>query len=308
MERELVRVLTPPGAAGIAVVELRGAVGRFVARHLRGQTRGSAALTLRLPARRWVMDGDGVLDDALVLLRSAEVLELHLHGGPWIVRRTVQLAEACGFSQASVLPRTAEDWLPFMRTEAGVRLLLDQPNRTEPTDVEDATLHRMAFPARVALVGPPNVGKSTLANRLLGRARFITADVPGTTRDWVEELADVNGLPLMVTDTPGRRTTGDAVEAEAIRRSADVVKRADVVVAVHDATVNAEWPAADVRVMNKSDQQVGGAGLAVSALEGTGMDALCAAICAALGVDLTPHRRRVLLPHEVSVTSRRRGG
>ena len=55
----------------------------------------------------------------------------------------------------------------------------------------------------VAIVGPPNVGKSTLANRLFGQARSITADQPGTTRDWVGGVADIVGLAVTLVDTPG---------------------------------------------------------------------------------------------------------
>ncbi|MEM6312739.1 MAG: GTPase [Planctomycetota bacterium] len=228
------------------------------------------------------MDGDDVVDDPLVLLRDRSTLELHLHGGPWIVRRALELAEACGFAQASRLPMTVAEWLPFMRTELGMRLLLE---RGVPLD---ATLRRMVFPARVAFVGPPNVGKSTLANRLLGRERFITADVPGTTRDWVEELADVGGVPMVLTDTPGRRVTDDAIEAEAIARSRRVVEAADVVVGVHEPGTTSDWPVCDVRVVNKADQQLPlqrGA-LAVSALTGLGMDELVDALHAALGIKL----------------------
>ncbi|MEM8874359.1 MAG: GTPase [Planctomycetota bacterium] len=235
----------------------------------------------RFPAHRLLVDGEDVVDDPLVLLRDESTLELHVHGGPWIVRRAVELAEAMEFERAEIERTTVEDWLPMMKTERGVRLLLERGLPLENT------LQRMAFPARVALIGPPNVGKSTLANRLLGRDRFITADMPGTTRDWVEELADVGGVPMILTDTPGRRTTDDAIEAEAIEWSRTTVELADLVVAVHDPTTTESWPDCDVRVMNKADLvAVDGGELAVSATTGAGMDALVAALHGALGVDL----------------------
>ena len=70
--------------------------------------------------------------------------------------------------------------------------------------------------------GAPNVGKSTLANQLFAQQRSITADLPGTTRDWVGEMANIDGLPVMLVDTPGVRETSDAIEREAIERSGAV--------------------------------------------------------------------------------------
>jgi tRNA modification GTPase len=83
--------------------------------------------------------------------------------------------------------------------------------------------------AEVVLAGPPNAGKSTLANALLGRAASIVHDRPGTTRDWVRELALLRGLPVWLTDTAGLWQTSDAVDAEAVRRSARRIAAADLV-------------------------------------------------------------------------------
>ena len=97
--------------------------------------------------------------------------------------------------------------------------------------------------AEVVLAGPPNAGKSTLANALLGRAASIVHDRPGTTRDWVRELALLRGLPVWLTDTAGlweatdglwETTAGlweatDGVDAEAVRRSAHRIAAADLV-------------------------------------------------------------------------------
>lgn len=72
--------------------------------------------------------------------------------------------------------------------------------------------------ARLALVGPPNVGKSTLANRLYARQASLESEAPGTTRDWVEEAATFGGVPILAVDTAGLREAGEALEDEAIRR------------------------------------------------------------------------------------------
>src|SRR6185503_2714425 len=94
----------------------------------------------------------------------------------------------------------------------------------------------MLHPPRVAIVGEANVGKSTLANQLFAQERSITADLPGTTRDWVGEVANVDGLPVTLVDTPGVRETADEVEREAIARSGEQVAAADLILLVLDAT------------------------------------------------------------------------
>jgi tRNA modification GTPase len=82
---------------------------------------------------------------------------------------------------------------------------------------------------RVALVGRPNVGKSSLLNALLGADRAIVTDVPGTTRDTIEESVSIRGFPVVLTDTAGIRDTSDAVELLGVERSRAAVTDADAV-------------------------------------------------------------------------------
>ena len=72
---------------------------------------------------------------------------------------------------------------------------------------------------QVAIVGEPNVGKSSLFNALVGAARAIVTDVPGTTRDLVTETVDLDGLRVTLVDTAGLRDTDDVVEAEGVARA-----------------------------------------------------------------------------------------
>jgi len=90
--------------------------------------------------------------------------------------------------------------------------------------------------ASVALVGPPNAGKSSLFNALLDTNRAIVTDVPGTTRDFLEELLDLDGLPIRLIDTAGVRDTTDRVEQLGVERTVEVARNADWVLALSDAT------------------------------------------------------------------------
>lgn len=85
---------------------------------------------------------------------------------------------------------------------------------------------------RMALVGAPNVGKSSLLNRLIGESRAIVTDIPGTTRDLVRAELNLGGLPVEIVDTAGLREAGDAVEAEGVRRALAEAATADIVLAL----------------------------------------------------------------------------
>jgi tRNA modification GTPase len=86
----------------------------------------------------------------------------------------------------------------------------------------------------VAIVGAPNAGKSSLLNALLGYRRAIVTDIAGTTRDTIEELVDLGGIPVRFIDTAGFRETEDTIEAEGIARSQAAVQSADLVIEVID--------------------------------------------------------------------------
>src|SRR5688572_9044358 len=91
---------------------------------------------------------------------------------------------------------------------------------------------------RAAIVGRPNAGKSSLLNHLLGHERAIVSPIPGTTRDTIEETANIRGIPVVFIDTAGLRESTDAIEAEGIRRSRESLARAELVLHVIDATDN----------------------------------------------------------------------
>ena len=89
---------------------------------------------------------------------------------------------------------------------------------------------------KCALVGVPNVGKSSWLNLLLGQQRAIVTDIPGTTRDVLEEMLDLDGIPVRLVDTAGLRTTGDLVEKLGVERSYHSMEEADLILWVRDAS------------------------------------------------------------------------
>ncbi len=89
---------------------------------------------------------------------------------------------------------------------------------------------------RVAILGRPNAGKSTLFNTLVGSARAIVTDIPGTTRDALEALVDVRGIPVTLVDTAGLRESDEPVEKIGVARAREEAARADAILYVYDAS------------------------------------------------------------------------
>ena len=112
---------------------------------------------------------------------------------------------------------------------------------------------------RIALIGAPNAGKSTLLNGLLGRDAAIVTPIPGTTRDVVEGHTILAGVPAVIADTAGLRDSTDPIEAEGVRRARAWAADADLRVWVVDRTVGEQLQAGplvkpgDLRVENKAD-------------------------------------------------------
>jgi len=112
--------------------------------------------------------------------------------------------------------------------------------------------------ATVAIIGSPNVGKSSLLNALAGRDRAIVSDTPGTTRDVLEIDFEVHGIPVRLADTAGLRQSDDHIEQEGVRRAHQAAHQADVIIFVADASRPDTWTSslqADVSLMNKIDLQ-----------------------------------------------------
>jgi tRNA modification GTPase len=111
---------------------------------------------------------------------------------------------------------------------------------------------------RTVIYGPPNAGKSSLLNLLLGYDRAIVSDVPGTTRDTIEEVINIRGIPVRLIDTAGARESSDLLESEGVRRTRQQVEQADLVIQVVDGSkAPADFKISEDRshllVLNKCD-------------------------------------------------------
>jgi tRNA modification GTPase len=153
--------------------------------------------------------------------------------------------------------------------------------------------------AQVAIVGAPNVGKSSLFNALLNTNRAIVTAIPGTTRDLLTERADIGGLSLALIDTAGVRETSDVVEQEGVARARGTIDVADLTIVMLDRSrplsqddrdlLEASASRRRVIVLNKSDLPSGVGdnfscpeAIAISARTGEGIDALIGAVATML--------------------------
>jgi len=124
--------------------------------------------------------------------------------------------------------------------------------------------HLLRDGAMVVIAGKPNVGKSTLMNALLGKARAIVTDIPGTTRDTLEEQLVLNGIPIRLVDTAGIRDADCGIEQEGIRRARALVEQSDLTLLIIDgsallsdldhALLNSINPRKALLVINKIDR------------------------------------------------------
>ncbi|MCH1498634.1 MAG: tRNA uridine-5-carboxymethylaminomethyl(34) synthesis GTPase MnmE [Akkermansiaceae bacterium] len=150
---------------------------------------------------------------------------------------------------------------------------------------------------RTVIFGKPNVGKSSLLNRLLGYQRAIVSSKEGTTRDTIEEVVNLRGIPLRLIDTAGVRESSDEIEQEGIAMTHGQVARADLVLVIWDlsesfvdsAEVSIPDGARRLDILNKSDLEdvswAGAKGLRISCESGSGFEDLESAISKLLSLD-----------------------
>lgn len=285
--------MTPPHPGAVAVVQLFGDVER-VLRAMCGDRDWSVG-------RLSLCDIAGI-DEGLAVRLTPTVAQVMPHGGPRVVQRLATALAEHGVTQRDprdvaprdLYPEASDDVEALMlatlaraASPMAIDLLLDQPRRWRETGAVTAEdrarsrrLDRLVAPPLVVLVGPANVGKSTLSNTLLGRSMSVTHDMPGTTRDYTSARIDLGGLVVDWVDTPGRRATDDSIEDEAIAIAQTLDARADLVVAVADA--QSAWPEVervDVRVGSRCDLgRRDDVDVSVSAVTGEGLETFVSAV------------------------------
>jgi tRNA modification GTPase len=206
---------------------------------------------------------------------------------------------------SGALGQAAESWREdLIRAAALLEATIDFADEDVPMDVTpevgllidrvSTTLRREAAGAvaaerirdgfEVAIVGPPNVGKSTLLNALAGREAAITSDIAGTTRDVIEVRMDLHGLPVTMLDTAGLRETADLVEGLGVQRARERAEAADLRVILLEEDEEAPLLAPrddDIVAVGKADLAETGA-FAISGRTGAGIDRLIEMIVARL--------------------------
>jgi len=130
-------------------------------------------------------------------------------------------------------PEEELDAAPLADVATAVQAVLDETDSLLATEHTGRVLRDGV---RVVLAGPPNVGKSSLLNAILGWDRAIVTRIPGTTRDVLEELAHIRGVPVRLIDTAGIRDTADEIERIGVERSKASIREAAIVLWVFDAS------------------------------------------------------------------------
>ena len=343
---------TAPGRGGIAVITLIGpradeiltAVFRPIGDH-------KDAPELALQLGYLANDRTGAALDKVIVCRTPRGIEINIHGGPHIARRSLELLanlgaqpHNCDADPHGTLDPAHETWnnpsigselltaLPQERSTLVVAALSSQwsgglsalaaadelpgPDqlRAAAGGLED--IRKLLAPREVVLAGPPNAGKSTLANVLVGREVSIVHQTARTTRDWVREPAVINGIPIWLTDTAGLFDAPKGVDSEAVRRARHCALEADIVILLDPD------PAAGVpgwldrspgrpillSVTTKCDQPTGETPrerIEISAVTGRGLDELKDAIVAAAGLgDFDPKTPRAFTARQADILMR----
>jgi len=319
--------LTPPGLGGVATIAIVGDWAWSIVCDLFRTARNEAlAAVPPAGSLRFGRFGEPPGDEVVLAVRlgTAEPwFEVHCHGGEQVVAWLLEQVVARGAVQVSWVELEALRTGSWVRAAAAEQLgraltlktaaiLLDQANGAFEAEIQrllamaaavDARpraqheIHnlnqrwrigrRLTRPWRVAFVGAPNAGKSSLVNAIAGYERAVVTPIPGTTRDAVTTLIALDGWPVELIDTAGLRETADPLEGEGIARGRAAAEAADLCVWVVDATAP-EWPPPGdyLVVVNKCDLTPTAAPHCVSAVTGAGVSGLIAAVVGRLALDV----------------------
>jgi tRNA modification GTPase len=297
MSADLTRtaLLTPAGRGAVASIVVDGPQAVTIVESLFRSATGRRLAdepSDRILYGAWTTTGE----DVVVARRGQSRVEIHCHGGAAASGAILDALSAVGCQIESwqefirtdeprPIRAAARVALAAATTERTATILLDQYQGALDTAIEQtivdlkqgsaspalATLHELlrwaefgehlTTPWRVVIAGPPNVGKSTLINALVGYERAIVFDQPGTTRDVVTAQTAIDGWPIELTDTAGLRSTDEQLEQAGVLRAEAELRAANLAILVFDITqpwtdelqqLTRRWPAALV-VYNKAD-------------------------------------------------------
>lgn len=225
-----------------------------------------------LNAEELMAERRATLEQVVLTRPEADTVEVHCHGGAAVCQALLNdlvsagcelvPAEQVPSRQSCPLARAAEEDLLVATTDRAAAVLLEQSNGALRQAIEDVArqclseeiadwvrasdglerllqwpsfgLH-LSQPWKIVLVGPPNVGKSSLLNALAGTRQAIVHHEPGTTRDWIEWSSAVDGWPVVFTDTAGIRASSESIEQAGVERSLQQLIEADLALLVIDA-------------------------------------------------------------------------
>jgi len=294
MSQTRAALLTPPGRSAVATVRVQGPLARDAVQanfHPRGKLSLAHADIRRVLFGLWTESPPDVAEEVVVCRVQIECVDVHCHGGAAASARILRSLKNHGVVVSEWPELTAADRLTTeihqalaeARTETVAAILLDQQRGAlhhalrqlrlalEASDpgqscqLLDQLLEyrmlgrRLIAPWQVALMGAPNVGKSSLINRLVGYQRAIVYDQPGTTRDVVTAETVIRGWPVQFADTAGIRETHQPIEAAGVERAVEQSKSCDLMIIVMDAMNLRKQPLPDLEdhqilVVNKIDK------------------------------------------------------
>lgn len=278
-----VQQLTPSGRGAVATIRIEGDLSTLAAMESKLFRSASGWNLSELPINRLCFGqwGRDVTEDIVACRINDTSIELHCHGGQSAVQRLLddlctQALAGVESEISQVLQRTTTlrtaGWVLSQsgRLQSSLELietLIATGDRLTAKQMIDRILSWTEFgrhltePWSVAVIGRPNVGKSSLINRLVGFERSIVFDEPGTTRDVVMAETVLDGWPVRLSDTAGQHDSAIGLEADGIARALVASESADLRIIVLDQSqprkprdfqLLAEWPEAII-VINKSD-------------------------------------------------------